>query len=330
MKKQVLTLSIIVCITMMYACNGQTQPKPISNDIALYQTASLELKDLEFKENSNCVFEDMKGNKWFGSNGEGLTKYDGTNYSYYNTEQGLSGNFIRDIEQDRGGNLWISTNKGVNFYNGIFFINFSDKIPLRGKETFCTYKDKYDNIYIGAFAGYYKYNGKDFNYVKLPMFDTSLKEQDYTVRSVFEDDLGNLWLGTQAAGVFKYDGKEYKHYLPNGLNRGTINSIIQDKEGLIWIGNNVTGIVNYDGESFSNYEINDIVKRNNKDVRENIGVTSMISDEHGNVWVGSHNMGLWKINSKTNRRIESKSSFVNSLYKDNTGKIWISLMNDGC
>ncbi len=330
MKKQLLSLSLIVCATVMYACNGQTQPKPISNDLALYQTASLDMKELEIKENSNCVFEDMKGNKWFGSNGNGLTKFDGENHSYYNNEQGLSGNFIRDIEQDRGGNLWISTNKGVNFYNGMFFINFSDKIPLRSKETFCTYKDKKDNIYIGAYAGYYKYNGKDFNYVKLPMFDTSYKEQDYTVRSVFEDDLGNLWLGTQAAGVFKYDGEKYTHYLSNGLNRGTNSSIIQDKEGLIWIGNNVTGLVNYDGESFSNYLIKGIVKKNNKDVEETISVSSMIADEHGNVWVGSQNMGLWKINSKINRRIETNSSFVNSLYRDKAGKIWVSLMNDGC
>ncbi len=330
MKKQILSLSLIVCATVMYACNGQTQPKPISNDLALYQTASLDMKELEIKENSNCVFEDLKGNKWFGSNGNGLTKFDGENYSYYNTEQGLAGNFIRDIEQDRMGNLWICTNKGVNFYNGIFFINFSEKIPLKSKETFCSYKDKNNNIYIGAYAGYYKFNGKDFNYVKLPMFDTSFNEQAYTVRSVFEDDLGNLWLGTQAAGVFKYDGKVYTQYLNNGLNRGTNTSIIQDDNGLIWIGNNITGLVNFDGESFKNLVINDIVKRENKEVRENIGVTSMIKDEHGNIWVGSHNMGLWKMNDQSYRRIETKSSFVNSLFSDSKGKVWVSLMNDGC
>lgn len=330
MKKQVFILCLIVSITMLYACNGQTQPKPISNDIALYQTASLEMKELEIKENSNCVYEDLKGNKWFGSNGNGLTKFDGTNYSYYNTEQGLSGNFIRDIEQDRGGNLWISTNRGVNFYNGMFFINFSDKIPLKGKETFCTYKDKNDNICIGAYAGYYKYSGKEFSYLKLPMLDTSLNEQAYTVRSVFEDDLGNLWLGTQAAGVFKYDGKEYKQYLSNGLNRGTNTSITQDAEGLIWIGNNVTGIVNYDGASFSNYTIKGMVIKNNKEVEESINVSSMLADEHGNIWVGSQNLGLWKINSKINKRIETTSTFVNSLYLDSKGKIWVSLMNDGC
>lgn len=320
----------MVSITILYACNGQTQPKPVSNDIALYQTASLEMKGIEFKENSNCVYEDLKGHKWFGSNGNGLTKFDGTNYSYYNTEQGLSGNFIRDIEQDRGGNLWISTNKGINFYNGMFFINFSDKIPLKTKETFCTYKDKSDNIYIGAYAGYYKYNGKEFSYFKLPILDTSLNEQAYTVRSVFEDDLGNLWLGTQAAGVLKYDGKEYKQYLSNGLNRGSNTSITQDAKGLIWIGNNVSGIVNYDGVTFNKYTIKGLVKKNNKEFEESINVSSMIADEHGNIWVGSQNLGLWKINSKINKRIETTSSFVNSLYIDSKGKIWVSLMNDGC
>lgn len=330
MKKEILCLSLIAGAMVLYACNGQTQPKAISDNVALYQTASLDMKDLEIKENSNCVFEDLKGNMWYGSNGNGLTKYDGNNYSYYNIEQGLSGNFVRDIEQDKMGNLWISTNKGVNFYNGIFFINFSEKIPLKGKETFGMYKDNAENIYVGAYAGYYKFNGSDFNYVKLPMFDSSLKEQEYTVRSFLMDDQGNLWLGTQAAGVFKYDGKKYSQYLSNGLNRGTNSSIIQDKEGLIWIGNNVNGLVNFDGESFSNYIITGMVKKNNKEVEEPISVSSMINDDEGNIWVGSQNMGLWKINNKNNKRIETKSSFVNSLFIDSKGKIWVSLMNDNC
>lgn len=330
MKRRTSLTALIVISILIYACNGQTQPKPIENDIALYQTASLDLKDLEIRENSNCVFEDLKGNKWFGSNGNGLTKYDGKVYSYYNNEQGLAGNFIRDIEQDKNGNLWICTNRGLNFYNGLFFINFSDKIPLRNKETFTAYKDKTGKIYVGAYAGYYTVNGNEFDYVKLPVIDSNISAHAYSVRSVFEDDLGNFWFGTEGAGVFKYDGKDYVQYLNNGLNRGTNNSIVQDKNGLIWIGNNVNGLINYDGKTFNNLTIKDSVKFNNQTAIETMGVTSMLTDDFGNIWVGSRNLGLWKINEKANKRIETKSSFVNSLYKDSKGKIWVSLMNDGC
>lgn len=330
MKRHNRTIALILCMTVIYACTGQTQPKPISNDVALYQTTSLDLKDLEIKENSNCVFEDLKGNKWFGSNGNGLTKYDGKKYSYYNTEQGLAGNFIRDIEQDEKGNLWICTNRGLNFYNGMFFINFSEKIPLRSKETFTAYKDKRGKIYVGAYAGYYIVDGNDFEYLQLPVLDSTISKHVYSVRSVFEDDLGNLWFGTEGAGVFKYDGKEYVQYLNKWLNKGANSSIVQDKNGLIWIGNNTSGLIKYDGKEFNNLIIKDTVKFNNQTTVETMGVTSMLVDDFGNIWVGSRNLGLWKVNEKANKRIETKSSFVNSLYIDSKGKIWVSLLNDGC
>jgi len=56
---------------------------------------------------------DADGNKWIGTQNNGLLKFDGTNWDNFTTENsGLTSNLINHITFDRDGNLWISTNGG--------------------------------------------------------------------------------------------------------------------------------------------------------------------------------------------------------------------------
>ena len=68
----------------------------------------------------NCIFRvnaiaiDGQGNKWIGTNGGGLVKFDGVNWTVYNTwNSGLPDNNVRSIVIDRLGNKWIGTNGGL-------------------------------------------------------------------------------------------------------------------------------------------------------------------------------------------------------------------------
>ncbi len=64
-------------------------------------------------------FEDSKGNVWFGlSNllGKGLGKFDGKDWTIYNTDTGLPGNGIVSIFEDSKGNMWFSTDKSIIKY----------------------------------------------------------------------------------------------------------------------------------------------------------------------------------------------------------------------
>ncbi len=57
---------------------------------------------------------------WIGTDGNGLVKFDkktGKAVASYGTENGLCNNTIYGIEADEAGNLWISTKKGLAFFN---------------------------------------------------------------------------------------------------------------------------------------------------------------------------------------------------------------------
>ena len=58
---------------------------------------------------------DGSGNKWIGTDGGGLAKYDGTNWTVYNTSNsGLPDNRVHSIAIDGSGNKWIGTIRWVS------------------------------------------------------------------------------------------------------------------------------------------------------------------------------------------------------------------------
>ena len=56
--------------------------------------------------------------------------------------------------------------------------------------------------------------------------------------SLYQDHLGNIWIGTYGQGVIIYNPKTKitKQLLGESSESGTVVKIIQDKRGLIWVG----------------------------------------------------------------------------------------------
>ena len=72
---------------------------------------------------------DKKGNIWFVSNNDfgGLYLYNGETFTHFTTKNGLSGNGVSGILEDKDGNLWIGTsNTGLCRYDGKNFSSFSE------------------------------------------------------------------------------------------------------------------------------------------------------------------------------------------------------------
>ena len=62
-----------------------------------------------------------------------------------------------------------------------------------------------------------------------------------SVRSVFEDNKGNLWVGTKNGDIYVYDKEWNSEIVFSGQQKG-VYSINSDKEGNIWIGTKGDGL----------------------------------------------------------------------------------------
>ena len=71
--------------------------------------------------NTNVIFQDNTGYIWLGTS-EGLVGFDGIEFKYFTTDDGLPNNHITAIRQDNEGVLWIGDRRGgISYYKDKVF-----------------------------------------------------------------------------------------------------------------------------------------------------------------------------------------------------------------
>src|SRR6056297_181661 len=139
------------------------------------------------------------------------------------------------------------------------------------------------------------------------------------VRSVLEDQSGNIWLGTRG-GVSVYNGESFTHYTETeGLSNNFVASIIEDQSGNIWVGTEGGGVSVFDGEHFTHYTVNEGLSNNI--------VFSIAEDQSGNIWLGTGGGGVSVFDGEhfTHYTINEglSNNSVWSILEDKRGNIWL-------
>lgn len=156
-----------------------------------------------------------------------------------------------------------------------------------------------------------QYNFRNFS------FEEGLTESH--VNAICEDQQGNLWIGTEGGGLFKYDGFTFEGYrMEDGLSSNFIQALHADKSGTIWIGT-TDGISTYANNRFVNPPFFQAL--------DNKKINAIISDPDTNeVWFGTQTDGLFRLkNEKFNRYGESGNfpdNQINCLLLDKNGILW--------
>ena len=96
-------ISLVLILTLNFSCTD-TREGEGSEPVSLVTTDSL-----KFTSAIRAIFQDSKGNYWIGSHNEGVSLYNGKAFVYFTTNQGLSDNQIRSIQEDKDGKIWFST-----------------------------------------------------------------------------------------------------------------------------------------------------------------------------------------------------------------------------
>jgi ligand-binding sensor domain-containing protein len=155
-----------------------------------------------------------------------------------------------------------------------------------------------------------------------------------------KDKNGNLWFGTTEKGIYRYDGKIFKHFSEkSGLTNYHIFSLYQDKKGTIWIGT-FGGLFKYDGTHFTHVPIPHPYKIAAPDAMGNIVynpncILSICEDKNGNLWFGSMGFGVYQYiidNKEFNFFIENKElnkCIIQCILESKDGKIWFGTRGQG-
>ena len=204
------------------------------------------------------IFQDSKGNLWFGTLGEGVVRYDVKTLRYFSNPDGFINNTVYAINEDKSGNLWFGTDQGVYKYDGQTFKNYNQKDGLSHIDI--TRKgilvDKSGAIWVGTHRGVFRYNptadsrGEQSFSLFQPLSDTN-------IAGIMEDKSGNIWFASSDKGVFRYDGKTIINITEKEkLGANYAGGIAEDKAGNMWFLMK-NGICKYDGTNFAEYTAKD-------------------------------------------------------------------------
>ena len=114
------------------------------------------------------IFEDKAGNFWFGTNGEGVLRYNGRSLESFSIQQGFGGVAVRGIVQDKNDTIWFATESGLIRYDGDAFTTYTTKDGLAHDDIWSLFIDREGVLWIGTFGGVCRFDGKMFTPFDLP------------------------------------------------------------------------------------------------------------------------------------------------------------------
>lgn len=307
--------------------------------ISIYLSFS-QVDSIKIDENIRCIFQDSKGNYWFGTNDSGVYYYDGKTVIHYTSKDGLPNNQIQNIQEDEFGNLWFSTGLfGVCKLDGKTFTAITD-VEISNPNI--TPK----SLWFYGGGGCFYYDNKLF-YLPIGKTVTDLKNSKistnnltrFSVYSVLKDSKGNVWFGTQAEGVCCYDGKTFTWFTDKGLAGPAVLALFEDKKGNIWMGNNGAGLFCYNGKTLTNFTKEKKLDNPNfqltGETKPNTlaRIYAINEDLNGTLWIGTVDNGVWLYDGKNCSNYTTKdgltSNAINTIYKDKNGEMWLGTDQNG-
>jgi signal transduction histidine kinase/sugar lactone lactonase YvrE len=211
-----------------------------SSEKGLWKISKGKSKHYDFEYNAHGI-NDIKispTNQLWIASGNGLGKYDAIKdqFKFYNREDGLSSQYILNIDFDEKGGLWCgTTGAGVNYFDGTKFTSFTQDDGLKGLIVYAIRYFKNDKtLFIGTEFGLSTLQNNTLRKLEVPeLIHTSV----FSI-NVYQDSL--LLVGSSGSGVLIFDPatQTVKKLLAtkDGLPSNLIYFAAADQDGYIWIG----------------------------------------------------------------------------------------------
>lgn len=233
----------------------------------------------------------------------------------YNMDNGLSNNRVNAITQDKNGFMWFGTDDGLCRFDGIKFKTYilSDYID-ENASSYITHLfiDSKNMMWIGTNNGIIVFDYINNKFKAFKAFTGDSIKIATPILDIAEDKDGNVWIGTDGQGVFKFNLNEKQrltsfNYSGNkNVNRKMVTTICEDSKNNIWFGTYSDGLYRYNKNTgkITQYKANGV-----ENCLSDNTIHKIYEDSHGNLWIGTFQNGLDKFDYET-------ETFRN--YKDNS------------
>jgi diguanylate cyclase (GGDEF)-like protein/PAS domain S-box-containing protein len=250
------------------------------------------------------------GSLWIGTEGRGLWQWKDGRYRQFTTRDGLPGDEVRALVEDKDGNLWAGTNYGLGRLTDGRWSRLASGDGLPSELVRSIQEDADGSLWVGFYGGgLTRLRDGEF---------TSLSTREGLVHDltwgIGEGADGTLWVSTHG-GVGRLAGGRWTAF---GRKDGLADSIARplhvDRKGALWVGTN-HGLSRFENGRWTRpfeAELSGIV------------VQAIYEARDGTLWIGTWE-GLWHVAHGRIRAFhlpDSARDEVRSVLEDRHGAIW--------
>ncbi len=321
----------------------------INNGLYSYDILNNKLKNYSRDiSNVHSIFCDNEGDVYVFSNTDNTlfyidvsTKPENTPSSYrlFNTDEQVR--FFR-MNEDKAGNIWISSSQGLDMFNKKSGIVHYKHNPIQSQSISSNvinfaFIDQTNNLWLSNYR-----KGLDKADLNQKPFEVYFNNPDQTghvfydsnITSLMEDSQNYLWVGATGKSIIRFDREtnSFESVQVKEDKQTMFSALFEDSEGDIWVGNYYEGIERIDTSSLQ------VTYSEFYSVETPIfGVRKFAEDKDNNIWFVSSS-GVHKWDRKIQQVIpytilydtyDPNHGFYRTLTIDKDGIIWAGSYNGG-
>ena len=264
---------------------------------------------------TNRLLRDHDGGLWIGTIDQGLIHVHHGRTDVFSKSDGLSGDVIFSLFEDREGSVWVSTNGGLDRFRDLAVSTISIKQGLSNDAAWSVLASRDGSVWVGSREGLNQWNNGQISTLR-----TGSGQPADAPQSLFQDDRGRIWAFTGRGLVYVQGGRFVS---VNAAHGGQVHSITRDNQGNLWLSENAS-----------------LLRMRERRVVEQVPWSGMgrlesasvlLSDrEHGGLW-----LGFWRgggVSYFKDGRVRASytaadgltPNAVSDLQLDYTGALWVA------
>ncbi|MGA9779307.1 MAG: two-component regulator propeller domain-containing protein [Verrucomicrobiia bacterium] len=280
--------------------------------LARYQNGKMDVVGFNFKTPAVCrmIAAEKSGQLWIGEDW-GMFSFRPSNFSppAFALEQQIPVQRLDYLLASRGGGTWRFVDGRIQKWGPIQRERDLGSYPWGNHIIKSACEDKSGNLIVGTLgAGVFWYDPEG-NYRQI---STGQGLSSAYVLSLYLDQGGNLWVGTDGGGLDRIKRKNFN--TPDGLHPWNVQSLSEDADGGLWVAFGAQGAAHWRTNTVQYYHVGPLQD-----------AWTVLVDHSQHVWAGTRDEGLFQF--ATNHfefapAAEVLGPQISVLFEDQKGQLW--------
>ena len=272
------------------------------------------LADSDLEEvKPTALLRDRHGALWIGTQGNGLLHVHDGRTDRFSRDDGLSGDFVVDIFEDRERNVWVGTPGGLDRFRDVAVGKLSTRQGLDNDTVLSVLATSDGDVWMSTVSGLERWSDGAVQRYAIPGVGAT-----ESIGSLFKDGRGRMWVSS-SLGLFSFEPGATR---PERADLPTrhVQAFAEDAGGTVWVSDSTSGLLALGGDDaevvpWSTFGGNH--------------ARALFADPSGGLWLGFVGGGVSRLeNGRIQRTYTSADGLgagdVNNIHDDRQGALWVA------